>query len=70
LCHPIVKSDGEIIGVLELHRGGNETQFYKEDEEIVHSYLVWGGIALHYADLNSIMNKQKKLNEFLLGVVR
>lgn len=70
LCHPIIKADAELSGVIELHRQDPKTPFYIEDEEIVNSYLVWGGIALHYADLNSIMNKHKKLNDFLLGVVR
>ena len=70
LCHPIIKSDGEITGVIEFHRQDLQNPFYKEDEEIVNSYLIWGGIALHYADMNSTMNKQKKLNDFLLSVVR
>ena len=70
LCHPIIRADGEISGVIEFHRQDPKTPFFKEDEEIVNSYLVWGGVALHYADLNSIMNKQKKQNDFLLDVVR
>jgi len=70
LCYPIVKADGDISGVIQLYRNDKATPFYSEDEEVVNSYIVWGGIALHYADLNSIMNKSKKLNDFLLDVVR
>lgn len=70
LCHPIVRADGELAGVVELHRNNASTPFYSEDEEVVNSYVVWGGIALHYAELNAVMNKQKKLNDFLLNVVK
>ena len=45
-------------------------QFHEEDEEIVSSYLVWGGIALHYADMYHALNKQRNLHQFLLTVVK
>ena len=48
----------------------NESQFHEEDEEIVSSYLVWGGIALHYADMYHALNKQRNLHQFLLTVVK
>lgn len=35
-----------------------------------YSYLVWGGIALHYMSIYINLNKQKKLNDFLLAVVK
>lgn len=70
LCHPIIRADGDLSGVIELHRNTINSPFYAEDEEVVNSYVVWGGIALHYAELNAVMNKSKKLNEFLLDVVR
>jgi len=70
LCHPIIRADGDLSGVIELHRNNINSPFYAEDEEVVNSYVVWGGIALHYAELNAVMNKSKKLNEFLLDVVR
>ncbi|XP_023234768.1 probable 3',5'-cyclic phosphodiesterase pde-5 [Centruroides sculpturatus] len=69
LCHPILQPDGELTGVLELYRK-EENEFYEEDEEIVNSYLVWGGIALHYAELYTNMVRQRKLNNFLLTVVK
>lgn len=69
LCHPILQPDGELTGVLELYKK-DENEFYEEDEEIVNSYLVWGGIALHYAELYTNMVRQRKLNNFLLTVVK
>ncbi|CAG2116922.1 unnamed protein product, partial [Medioppia subpectinata] len=41
-----------------------------EDEEIVQSYLVWGAMALHYAELFANLSRQRKLNTFLLTVVK
>ncbi|XP_064486459.1 probable 3',5'-cyclic phosphodiesterase pde-5 isoform X3 [Ornithodoros turicata] len=70
LAHPIVQPDGELTGVLELYRKADSPRFYDEDEEIVNSYLVWGGIALHYAEMYSTMARQRKLHSFLLAVVR
>lgn len=69
-CQPIVESDGKLIAVLELWRRESGGAFYEEDEEIAYSYLVWGGIALHYAHLYLNMNQQKSLNDFLLAVVK
>lgn len=56
--------------MLELWKRSTGVQFYEEDEEIASSYLVWGGIALHYAHLYLTMNQQKQLNDFLLAVVK
>ena len=44
--------------------------FHEEDEEIVSSYLVWGGIAVHYADMYHVLAKQRSLQSFLLAVVK
>jgi cAMP and cAMP-inhibited cGMP 3',5'-cyclic phosphodiesterase 10 len=70
LCQALMQPDGQLAAVLELWRRECEGPFYEEDEEIASSYLVWGGIALHYAHLYLNMNKQKKLNDFLLAVVK
>ncbi|XP_042913838.1 cAMP and cAMP-inhibited cGMP 3',5'-cyclic phosphodiesterase 10A-like, partial [Parasteatoda tepidariorum] len=70
LCHPILQPDGELSGVIELHRNASDEGFQDEDEEIVNSYLVWGGIALHYAELYVHMRKQRELNMFLLTIVK
>lgn len=70
LCQAIVYPDGNLVAVLELIRHECGTAFHEEDEEIAYSYLVWAGIALHYAHLFLTMSKQRKLNEFLLAVVK
>ncbi|XP_055596828.1 probable 3',5'-cyclic phosphodiesterase pde-5 isoform X2 [Uranotaenia lowii] len=70
MCQPIVYPDGSLVAVLELWRRDCGSPFYEEDEEIGCSYLVWGGIAIHYAHLNLVGLKQRKLNEFLLAVVK
>ena len=70
LCQAVVQPDGQLVAVLELFRADEELAFHEEDEEIAYSYLVWGGIALHYAHLFLNMNKNKKLNDFLLAVVK
>lgn len=70
LCQAVVQPDGQLVGVLEIFRYDEQLAFHEEDEEIVYSYLVWGGIALHYAHLFLNMSKQKKLNDFLLAVVK
>lgn len=70
LCQPITQPDGELVAVLELIRKEDGPPFHEEDEEIACSYLVWGGIALHYAHLFLNINKQRKLNDFLLAVVK
>ncbi|GFG29788.1 hypothetical protein Cfor_03292 [Coptotermes formosanus] len=67
LYQPVIQTDGQLAAVVELWR---HDPFHEEDEEIASSYLVWGGIALHYAQLYHSMNKQKKLNDFLLAVVK
>ncbi|XP_054719145.1 probable 3',5'-cyclic phosphodiesterase pde-5 [Uloborus diversus] len=69
LCHPVMRPDGELSGVLELYKDV-DSEFFEEDEEIVNSYLVWGGIALHYAELYCNMMQQRELNMFLLTVVK
>ncbi|CAL1264489.1 unnamed protein product [Larinioides sclopetarius] len=70
LCHPVLQPDEELSGVLELYKDATGVEFHEEDEEIVNSYLVWGGIALHYAELYVNMMKQRELNMFLLTVVK
>ncbi|XP_054274469.1 probable 3',5'-cyclic phosphodiesterase pde-5 isoform X2 [Macrosteles quadrilineatus] len=70
LYEPVVQPDGELVAVLELWRRDSSPPFHEEDEEIASSYLVWGGIALHYARLYLSMSKQRKLSDFLLAVVK
>lgn len=70
LCQAICHPDGSLVAVLELFRRELGPKFHEEDEEISYSYLVWGGIALHYMTIYINLNKQKKLNDFLLAVVK
>ena len=46
-----------------------EMPFAEEDEEIASSYLVWGGIAMYYAEMYVGLKKMRDLNTFLLEVV-
>lgn len=70
LCQPIVQADGTIVGIVQLVKTLGNTSFEREDEEIVNSYLAWGSIAIHHAEISKQMLKQKDLNSFLLNVVR
>lgn len=70
LCHAIVYPDGSLVAILEMWRRESGSRFHEEDEEISCSYIVWGGIALHYMSIYINLNKQKKLNDFLLAVVK
>lgn len=70
LCQPIVQSNGELVGVIELCRRLGHEAFGEEDDEIVNSYLVWGGISLYYAEMFQNMQRHRKLTEFLLNVTR
>lgn len=70
LCQAVLQPDGALAGVLEMRRGPQSPPFHEEDEEISQSYLVWGGIALHYAHLYLTQDRQRRLNDFLLTVVK
>lgn len=70
LCQAIVYPDGSLVAILEMWRRASGSRFHEEDEEISCSYIVWGGIALHYMSIYINLNKQKKLNDFLLAVVK
>ena len=49
---------------------GRTAHFTEEDIEVVNSYLVWGGVAIHFTDQLQRIQHQKSLNDFLLSVVR
>lgn len=70
MCEAILQTDREVYAILEFWRKDPSFSFEADEEEIASSYLVWGGIALHYSHLFNSMNDQKKLNEFLLVVVK
>ncbi|XP_065642844.1 probable 3',5'-cyclic phosphodiesterase pde-5 isoform X1 [Hydra vulgaris] len=70
LCSPIILPHGDLAGILQLNRAFGTQAFTEKDNQIVNGYLAWGGIALHYAEMFQGMQKQRKLNDFLLSVTR
>ncbi|RDD45317.1 putative 3',5'-cyclic phosphodiesterase pde-5 [Trichoplax sp. H2] len=70
ICQPVIKSNGEIIAVILVYRTVNNSQFNKEDEETISSFLLWAGAALYYAGMYHSMEKERKLNEFLLTMTK
>jgi len=42
----------------------------EKHETVAQSYLVWGTLALHYADVYHALFKQRDLHQFLLTVVK
>ena len=61
---------GVVRALLEFYRAESDPAFHAEDEEIVNSYLVWGEVALHYAESYGKVEIQKNLSAFLLNIVR
>lgn len=70
LCQALIPPNGELVAVLEVFRHGKSTPFNGDDEDMAYWYLVWGLIAVHYAQLMLNMHKQKKVNDFLLVVIK
>jgi len=60
LCVPILKSDGTVIGVLEMGRKVNDLRFSAEDEEIVHSHLSWATVVMDCTNVH-YENQQSQL---------
>ncbi|XP_071837801.1 probable 3',5'-cyclic phosphodiesterase pde-5 isoform X3 [Apostichopus japonicus] len=61
---------GNLLGVLEFYRYVEHPGFTSFEETIANSFLVWGGVALHFAEIYISMTRQRKLNDFLLAVTR
>jgi cAMP and cAMP-inhibited cGMP 3',5'-cyclic phosphodiesterase 10 len=55
---------------MEFMRTESDSPFYDEDEEIVNSYLVWGEVAIHYAEIYGRVGRQKDMSGFLLSIVK
>ena len=67
----LCSKSGVIRAMLEFYRAETDNpEFHAEDEEIVNSYLVWGEVALHYAESYGKVENQKDLSAFLLNIVR
>ncbi|CAH1253669.1 PDE10A [Branchiostoma lanceolatum] len=70
LCLPLLRSNGTLAGIAELYRTIGSHTFSDEEEETANTILLWGGLALHNAEMVDMMMKQKQLNDFLLSVTR
>merc|ERR1719167_802346 len=70
MCQPICSENEELEAVIEFVKEGKGSAFTDDDIEIVNSYLVWGGVAIRYADHYSKVQHQKSVNDFLLSVVK
>ena len=68
VCTPVCSDNGDLEAVLELVRTSGAA-FTQADVELVHSYLVWGGLALNWADKLCTNNEHKLLTDFLSSVV-
>ena len=66
----LCSKSSSIRAVLEFYRSESDSEFHAEDEEIANSYLVWGEVAIHYADNYGKVENQKDLSAFLLNIVR
>lgn len=49
---PILKKDGEVIGVLELGRRMAEPKFNEDDEQTVQNYLSWATVAMECSHIH------------------
>uniref|UniRef100_T1J2B1 Phosphodiesterase n=1 Tax=Strigamia maritima TaxID=126957 RepID=T1J2B1_STRMM len=70
MCQPILQHPQDVLGVLECYRPAGQSEFSKGDEQIGHRYQVWCGITLFYMEMCLTLQNQKKLNSFLLTVIR
>ena len=71
LLMPVIQSStGGFYGIMEFMRNEDDSPFFDEDEEIVNSYLVWGEVTIHYAEIYGKVERHKNLTSFLLNVVR
>ena len=85
-CEPVYEgritssNTNKLVAVLEFARAiktedtpeddHSKYAFDEEDEEIADSYCALGEVVLHYIDLHFRIERQKKLNGFLLDHMR
>ncbi|XP_022097023.1 probable 3',5'-cyclic phosphodiesterase pde-5 isoform X1 [Acanthaster planci] len=72
LALPVLQANEDLVGVLEFYRDTDQghASFTDEAQETASAFLVWGSIAVHYAQMCVSMSKQRKLNDFLLTVTK
>jgi len=70
ICYPLSSSHGELYGVVEFIREVTSPTFCEEDLEIACSYLTWGSIAVHYADISIKLEMHSGVLDFVNKCVR
>ena len=71
MCHPILDSHGEVIGVAQvINKGGHSDAqvFGAKDEAVVEKYLPFCGIGLRNAQLYERSQLEVKRNQVLLDL--
>ena len=71
MCHPILDSNQEVIGVAQvINKGGHEASapFRSTDEAVVEKYLPFCGIGLRNAQLYERSQLEVKRNQVLLDL--
>jgi len=65
ICHPIPHpNSSKIFGIIEFVNDAIAGPFAEEDFEIVCSYISWGTIAIHYAEIAQQVTAQAKMEKF------
>uniref|UniRef100_A0A914WWF4 Phosphodiesterase n=1 Tax=Plectus sambesii TaxID=2011161 RepID=A0A914WWF4_9BILA len=70
LCQPLLDCSGTLIGVLELYRLSGNGTFTRRDEQSVNILTTWACSETYFSQIFTTMNKQRKLNDFLLNVAK
>ncbi|XP_038664678.1 cAMP and cAMP-inhibited cGMP 3',5'-cyclic phosphodiesterase 10A isoform X3 [Scyliorhinus canicula] len=68
LCLPIVTTNNDLIGVLELHRQRGRNPFDSEQQQIATANLAWALVAIHQVQISRGLARQSEMNDFLLDV--
>ncbi|XP_041376655.1 cAMP and cAMP-inhibited cGMP 3',5'-cyclic phosphodiesterase 10A-like [Gigantopelta aegis] len=70
LAVPLVFPSGDLLGVIELCRGGFDESFGQRDQQICNSLLGWMVASLHESKINNVFVIQSKLNDFLMDTTK
>ena len=70
LAIPLAFPSGDLLGVIELCRGGLDDSFCQRDLEICNALLGWMATSLHESKINNVFVIQSKLNDFLMDTTK
>ncbi|XP_041375077.1 cAMP and cAMP-inhibited cGMP 3',5'-cyclic phosphodiesterase 10A-like [Gigantopelta aegis] len=70
LSIPLLFPSGDLIGVIELCKGGSGESFNEDDLQFASLLLGWMISTLHQITINRILDLQSELNDFLLETTR